>query len=243
MGFEQLLIPQFTIIQTLELVFRLGVACMCGAAIGYERTKRLKEAGIRTHLIVCCASALLMIVSKYGFGDLATATGEAILGTKGADPARIAAQVISGVGFIGAGVIFHHDNNVKGLTTAAGLWATAGIGLTIGAGLYFLGVIATFVITVLQLILHKHSKVVDSISTVQLGITIRNSKEMRDEVMKHIKELNAEVIESKIKIEDNGNASYKMTLRMTHEITVDELNSIFDDNDDVLSVTCTMVNG
>jgi len=243
MSFSSLFIPRFSLIQYFELIFRLLVACFCGAAIGFERSKRLKEAGIRTHLIVCCASALLMIVSKYGFSDLVSTAGDTLLGTKGADPARIAAQVISGVGFIGAGVIFHHDNNVKGLTTAAGLWATAGIGLAIGSGMYFIGIVTTVVLTVLQLILHKHTTVVDNIITVVLGITIRNSKKMRDEVMQHIKDLNAEVIESKIKIEDNGNATYKMTLRMNHEMTVDELNSIFDDNDDVLSVNCTIVNG
>lgn len=242
MSLESLLIPRLSAIQYAELLLRIFVACVCGAAIGYERTKRLKEAGIRTHLIVCCASALLMIVSKYGFADLMTASGDTILGTHGTDPARIAAQVVSGVGFIGAGVIFHNDNNVKGLTTAAGLWATAGIGLTVGSGMYLLGVTATVVITVLQLILHKHAKVVDSVTTVQLGVTIKNSKEMRDAVMGHIRNLKAEVIESKIKIEDNGNAVYKMTLRMTHEITVDEINGLFDDNEDVIGVTCSMVN-
>lgn len=95
---------------------------------GLERTKRLKEAGIRTHCLVCCASALIMIVSKYAFADLSV--GDAFFfGDRGADPARIAAQVVSGISFIGLAVIYRNGSTLKGLTTAAGIWATAGIGL------------------------------------------------------------------------------------------------------------------
>lgn len=137
---------QFTLSQTFEFMIRILVACACGAAIGYERTKRFKEAGIRTHLIVCCASATIMIVSKYGFVDLSTGNGEMLSGLRGADPARIAAQVVSGVGFLGAGAIFRNKNIVRGLTTAAGIWATAGIGLAVGSGMYLLGIFTTAII-------------------------------------------------------------------------------------------------
>ena len=119
-----------------EFMIRLIVSCICGACIGYERTKRLKEAGVRTHIIVCCAAALTMLISKYGFADLTTPSGELLYGTHGTDPARLAAQIISGVSFLGAGMIFRNGNSVRGLTTAAGIWATAGIGLAIGAGMY-----------------------------------------------------------------------------------------------------------
>lgn len=119
---------QFSIMQNLDFLVRILAACFCGACIGFERTKRFKEAGIRTHIIVCCAAALIMIVSKYGFADLTYADGSVFNGTRGADPARIAAQVVSGISFLGAGVIFKNGSTVKGLTTAAGIWATAGIG-------------------------------------------------------------------------------------------------------------------
>lgn len=82
---------QFSVLQNLDFVLRLVVACLCGAAIGFERTKRLKEAGIRTHIIVCCAAALTMIISKYGFVDLTSPAGVVFNGTQGADSARIAA--------------------------------------------------------------------------------------------------------------------------------------------------------
>lgn len=133
------LTSQFSMLQELDFFCRLLLACLCGACIGMERTRRFKEAGVRTHVIVCCAAALMMIVSKYGFADLTSETGAVFNGTRGADPARVAAQVVSGISFLGAGVIFKHGSSVKGLTTAAGIWATAGIGLAIGSGMFILG--------------------------------------------------------------------------------------------------------
>ncbi len=136
------------------MILRLIIACICGVVIGFERKNRAKEAGIRTHCVVACGAALMMIISKYGFGDLEVLYGT---GTKTADPARIAAQIISGVGFLGAGTIFVQKNTIKGLTTAAGLWATAGIGMAIGAGMYIIGVATTFIILVAQILLHSRA--------------------------------------------------------------------------------------
>ena len=113
-------------------VLRMIIAGCCGFVIGLERKNRSKEAGVRTHAVVACASALMMVISKYGFSD----TAANIAGMRGADGARIAAQVVSGIGFLGAGMIFVHKNTITGLTTAAGVWATAGVGLAIGAGMY-----------------------------------------------------------------------------------------------------------
>ena len=109
-----------------EYPVRLLIAVLCGFIIGYERKNRNKEAGIRTHVIVTVASCLMMMVSKYGFGDLDTARF---------DGSRIASQIVSGIGFLGAGMIFVHKNSIKGLTTAAGIWATSGIGMAIGSGM------------------------------------------------------------------------------------------------------------
>lgn len=133
-------------------ILRMIIACFCGALIGLERKNRSKEAGMRTHCVVACASALMMVISKYGFVD--TTIGEA--GARGADGARIAAQVISGIGFLGAGTIFVHKNTVTGLTTAAGIWATAGVGLAIGAGMYIVGIGASIMIILVQILLHRN---------------------------------------------------------------------------------------
>lgn len=136
----------------LEMLGRIILAALCGAIIGYERKNRKKEAGIRTHIIVSLASALMMIVSKYGFFDLK----DGFLGIRGADPSRIASQVISGVGFLGAGMIFVNKKAITGLTTAAGIWATSGIGIAIGSGLYFIGIAAALLIVAAQILLHKN---------------------------------------------------------------------------------------
>jgi len=123
----------------MELVLRLVIAGIIGGIIGLERELRAKEAGIRTHFLVALGSALFMLVSKYAFADALRF-----------DAARVAAQVVSGIGFIGAGTIIFQKNSVKGLTTAAGLWVTAAIGLACGAGMY-VEAVATVVFTVLCL--------------------------------------------------------------------------------------------
>ncbi|MGN0373845.1 MAG: MgtC/SapB family protein [Enterocloster sp.] len=127
-----------------ELLLRIVLACFLGYIIGYERKSRDKSAGMRTHAIVGLGAALIMIVSKYCFGDVADY-----------DASRIAAQIVSGVGFLGAGIIFVRNNTVSGLTTAAGIWTTAGVGMAIGAGSYFIGICAGFLVVFIQIILHK----------------------------------------------------------------------------------------
>ena len=139
-------------VSQLYYIARIVVAGICGIFIGLERKNRSKEAGVRTHFVVACASALMMVISKYGFGDIVSET----VGGRGADGARLAAQVVSGIGFLGAGMIFVHKNTVTGLTTAAGIWATSGVGLAVGAGMYVVGIATSALIIVAQIVLHKN---------------------------------------------------------------------------------------
>ena len=118
-------------------ILRLLVAGLLGTVIGLDREYRVKDAGFRTHFLVSLGSALIMIVSQWGFGEILREPGV------GLDPSRIAAQVVSGIGFIGAGTIIFHKQIVRGLTTAASLWATAGIGLAVGSGMYIDAIAAT----------------------------------------------------------------------------------------------------
>ena len=122
---------------TMDFVLRLVVAGILGVLIGLEREYRAKEAGYRTHFLVAVGSALLMIVSQHGFDGMLGKEGV------GLDPSRIAAQIVTGIGFIGAGTIILNRQIVRGLTTAAGIWATAGIGMCAGAGMYALAISAT----------------------------------------------------------------------------------------------------
>ena len=119
-------------VSTGELILRLVLAGLLGGIIGFEREARAKGAGIRTHFLVALASALFMLISQYGFD-----------GSDRYDAARIAAQVVSGIGFIGAGIIIFQKNSVRGLTTAAGLWVTSAIGLGVASGMYLLVGITT----------------------------------------------------------------------------------------------------
>ncbi len=140
---------------TWEFVLRIFTAAVLGGIIGLEREYRAKEAGFRTHFLVALGSALFMIISAYGFEDALNSPEQRW------DIARIAAQVVSGIGFIGAGTIIFHksENIVSGLTTAAGLWVTAAIGLACGGGMYILATASTLlVLTGLEafnIILHK----------------------------------------------------------------------------------------
>jgi putative Mg2+ transporter-C (MgtC) family protein len=119
-----------------ELFARLGIAAGLGAAVGIERELRDREAGIRTHLAVSLGSALFTVVSAYGFSEF-VAPGSPV------DPTRIAAQIVTGIGFLGAGAIIRSGLSVRGLTTAASLWIVAAIGMAAGAGYYWAAVIGT----------------------------------------------------------------------------------------------------
>jgi putative Mg2+ transporter-C (MgtC) family protein len=129
-----------------EALLRLSVACALGAAIGFEREIRDREAGIRTHLLVSLGSALFTIVSAYGFHAFLV-SGDNIVRT---DPTRIAAQIVTGIGFLGAGAIIREGLSIRGLTTAATLWVVAAIGMACGAGYYWPAAAAT-VLTILAL--------------------------------------------------------------------------------------------
>lgn len=172
-----------TISKEMILFIRLLVAALCGMAIGWEREKRLKSAGLRTHMVVAMAAALMMIISKYGFLDVV------YLSSVQVDASRLAAGVVQAIGFLGAGVIFVRRDNIIGVTTAAGLWATVGIGLAIGSGLYFLGVVSTLVILVIQLLVHKseHKSFSTNTGTIEVNMTkhemsLTDVKEKLDEI-------------------------------------------------------------
>lgn len=143
MTLSDMLSKQYLLFQG-ELLLRILISCLLGVAIGYERKNRNKGAGIRTHAIVALGAALIMIVSKYGFTDIPNY-----------DAARVAAQVVSGIGFLGAGIIFVRNNSISGLTTAAGIWATAGVGLAVGSGLYLVGLASTVLVVLAQVIMHR----------------------------------------------------------------------------------------
>ncbi|WP_040215025.1 MgtC/SapB family protein [Clostridium polynesiense] len=171
-----------------ELFLRIIISCICGCIIGYERKNRNKEAGIRTHAIVCIGSSLIMIISKYGFFDTITT-----------DASRIASQIVSGIGFLGAGIIFVKNQAVSGLTTAAGIWATSGIGMAVGAGMYIMGILTTLLIVLTQVIMHKETVFTRRPFLQIISITLKNREGVIEKIQENLRYNNIEL--SKIEIE------------------------------------------
>lgn len=213
-----------------EMFVRIVVATLCGLVIGLERTKRQKAAGIRTHCVIAAASAVMMILSKYAFADITTSAGELYESSRGADVSRIASQVVSGVGFLGAGVIFVKGGTIKGLTTAAGIWAVSAIGMAIGAGMYPIGLFATFVVLVLNLIFHKLHVGDDAYSTQEIQVEMLDTPEMRKIVDDLLEQYKTQVLEYSIQRMDDQYISLVLTVKMTGKIPFDECLKIVDEN-------------
>ena len=158
----------------LDITLRLVAAMFLGGSIGIEREFRSKDAGFRTHFLVALGSALFTVVSQYGFGiDLK-------------DSSRVAAQVVSGIGFLGAGTIIFQKNMVRGLTTAAGLWVTAAIGLACGTGLFVVASITTGLVLMGLEALHTLIPQLGR-AAVQLGFSTESKKTV-SEVLRRLKE-------------------------------------------------------
>lgn len=204
----------------LQMLLRLLLSVFLGFSIGYERKLRFKEAGIRTHTIVCVGSALMMVVSMYAFGE-------------DADQARIAAQIVSGVGFLGAGMIVYKRHEVHGLTTAAGVWATAGVGMACGGGMWILAVGATAILIVAQCLFHLNIRFFKSKRYYSIKIEfIQVSDENRK-----IKDIFGTDRFNELIIRREGNqVVYSATLNTDKEFSSTYLNSVVLDNPFVLSI-------
>lgn len=169
---------------------RVTLSGLLAGLIGLERELRSKDAGLKTHFLVGIGSALIMIVSKYGFFDVIGMKGIAL------DPSRVAAQVVCGISFLGAGTIIFEKHYIRGLTTAAGIWATSGIGLAVGAGMYSIGIFSTVLVLCGQEILNRIFK--NSIFKY-FDISIWTNYSALTEIQKIIDQHNFTVIQIKFK--------------------------------------------
>ncbi len=209
-------------------IFRIMLAGICGLIIGYERKNRSKEAGIRTHFIVACAAALMMIISKYGFYDLIKMAALDGVDVR-LDPSRIASCIVSGIGFLGAGMIFVRRNVVRGLTTAAGVWATAGIGMSIGAGLYIVGIVFTLMIYFAQIILHSNSRFLSTPHHKYLRIDGVDKKGYIRELSKKFSEFDVSVEEFSVsKNHEDDTFDYTITIDVPKSVEEEEILSMIE---------------
>ena len=208
-----------TFVNELYLVIDLLLACILGFCIGFERKTRSKEAGIKTHTIVCFGSALMMVISKYAFAN--------------ADTARIAAQIVAGIGFLGAGIIVYDKNKVHGLTTAAGVWATAGIGMACGGGLYIVAIIATIILIFVHWILNRNIKLLHKKPSFTLRVAFYQKDDEREKVKKAfgVEHYNNLVIER-----DGDKCIFKATLNTDVLYSTKELDEIMKENPFIISI-------
>lgn len=206
----------------LHSLLNILLAVLLGFAIGYERKLRYKEAGIRTHTIVSVGSALIMVVSKYGFSDI-----------QEYDASRVAAQIVSGIGFLGAGIIIYRKHEIHGLTTAAGVWATAGVGMAAGAGMYVVAAGAAVVIIGVQCIFHIRCRFFRTKKYFQVKICFTSSGTENDTIKELFQtdRFNRLVIERK-----GGETVYHATLNTDREYSSQKLSQIMTEHPFIRSI-------
>lgn len=219
------------IVDQFPMILRIVIACICGAAIGYERSIRQKDAGIRTHIIVALGAALMMIVSKYGFFDVVIHDSVQV------DASRIASTITTGISFLGAGVIFVRNASIKGLTTAAGIWATAGVGIAIGSGMYLIGIIATILMIIIQILLHKYLRHIDNSVASEIKVTLAGGNSSIDSFVAVLEKNNLKVQSYSFERDEE-----KVTFKLLVRAEVDDMNfektiGYIRENENVLSLS------
>lgn len=211
-------------------LLRIFIACLCGGAIGVERTLRQKDAGFRTHIIVALGSALMMIVSKYGFAD-----------SIDFDAARVASNIITGISFLGAGMIFVKGFNIRGLTTAAGIWSTAAVGMAVASGLYITGIVATFLIVIIQILFHTFligfDKVLANDVMAEVIVRLRNTPNALINFKRLLNELDLNATDTKISLGDDGYFTVVLTIKDDKEIDVTGIMETFNAYEDIQAIT------
>ena len=202
------------------LLLDLLLSVVLGFIIGFERKLRMKEAGIRTHTIVCVGAALMMVVSMHAFGD-------------DADSARVAAQIVSGVGFLGAGMIVYKQHEVHGLTTAAGVWATAGVGMACGGQKYVLAIGATLILLIVQCIFHLNVWVFKAKKyySVRIVFELTNDENMKVKEIFGVDRFNELVLQR-----EGDRVVYNATLNTDREFSSSRLKEIMAENPFICSI-------
>lgn len=214
-----------------ECALRLLVACICGAVIGLERTKRYKGAGIRTHMIVALAAALYVIVSRYAFVDVVAQEGVQV------DVARVASNVVTGVSFLGAGLINTRGDYTQGLTTAAGVWVVAAIGLAIGSGLYSLGIFGTALVVFMQWVFHiRGGFAYDSLITGRVIVNMEDNPKAFKQFLDVMKENGIRVDGNHIKRHKDMSLTYTLDVYMPRHLESEDLLTIAKQCDFVNSI-------
>lgn len=211
-----------------EDFLKLFIACILGGLIGYQRESSHRPAGLRTHILVCVGSALVMITSEYIF--------DVYRGVTNLDPARLGAQVISGIGFLGAGTILRDGSTIKGLTTAAGLWAVSCIGIAIGAGFYSGGITAAFLVYLTLMISKDWDVVIDAKGqSRKIKISVPNSPGIIGRVESILSDKNVFIKTMKIVPSSNNETLHLLIYTNNLDLeTRESISHLFKEAEDVL---------
>ncbi len=209
-----------------DYLLRVLVGALCGMVIGYERESRLKMAGIRTHTIIAMAASLMVVVSKYGFFDSVQF-----------DASRVAASVVSALGFLGAGIILNRKNGISGVTTAAGTWATLGIGMTIGAGMWTLGIGSTLMLLIFQYLFHKQLRIFkdNNISHMVLHIG-KNESKVREEIIASLTDLQIQIVSTHLNIYDDESIEANLDVIFPKDFSTDEIIALMSQYREIASI-------
>ena len=226
---------KFTLLQYAEFCLRLIFAFLVGGMVGLERSRHFKEAGVRTHVIVCCTAALIMLISKYGFADMGSSGVMEAFGTRGADSARVAAQAVSGISFLCAGVIIKVGGNIRGLTTAAGIWMTASIGLAIGAGMYIVSAFMAILLFLMQYVFRRVPLGSESYDGYHLKFVVKTGENFQATLKEKLNEWNVTVVDSTITWKRNDVVEFDYVILCPEEIRYSEIRNFVKENDGVVS--------
>lgn len=227
------IIEFFSGYSALILVIRIILAGVCGGIIGVERTLRQKDAGFRTHIVVAMGAALMMIISKYGFFDLI-----GLDETLRVDASRVASNIITGISFLGAGMIFVKGTSIKGLTTAAGIWVTAAVGMAMGAGLYVVSFVSVILLLLVQIIFHKFligfDKVLANDNIVPCFVQLANTPEAVKDMKQFLKENGIRIFDSVVNASvDNATLTIHLNVQYEKGVDIDDVFERYLKKDDV----------
>ncbi len=218
---------------SVQIIFclRIIASAMCGCLIGYERSRRLKGAGVRTHMIIALSSTLMMLISKYGFFDM---RGIGI----NADASRIAAQIVTGIPFLGAGVIYIRKNqsSVQGLTTAAGILATCGIGMAWGSGLYIIAIFATLLLMLLQFVLHKILTGYDSTFVGEVIFVANVSFDAEGLFHQIFDDFSVSIQKCRIKRLEDGMYEFRLNFKAMHDISAQVITKAMETHPEIAAI-------
>ena len=214
-------------------ITKLVLSLILGATIGIERRRKGQIAGLRTFALISMGATLAMLISIY--------IPQEYLGLKNGDPGRIAAQVVSGVGFLGAGAIIQMKGSVRGLTTAAGIWMTAGIGLAIGAGMYVVTGCTVVLIWILQYAFYRIPFGVESYDGYHLQFVVKGDEDFETILRKQLKEWNAQITENTINWQRDDKVEFDCTILRVDEIKYSDVKKFVDENESIVSFSYSPV--